>query len=51
MGSEMCIRDRRLTRPFDALGSRRARSMFYDATAFKGDVSKWDVSNVTNMAG
>lgn len=25
--------------------------MFYNATEFKGDISKWDVSSASDMAG
>eukprot|EP00519_Triparma_laevis_P003093 CAMPEP_0182500088 /NCGR_PEP_ID=MMETSP1321-20130603/8263_1 /TAXON_ID=91990 /ORGANISM="Bolidomonas sp., Strain RCC1657" /LENGTH=49 /DNA_ID= /DNA_START= /DNA_END= /DNA_ORIENTATION= len=27
------------------------RAMFYEAKAFNGDLSTWNVSNVTTMAG
>ena len=40
----------RLTGP-SARSALGARSMFFAATAFNGDVSKWNVSNVTNMHG
>ena len=38
----------RLTGP-SARPALGAHSMFAFAHAFNGDVSKWDVSNVTNM--